>query len=61
MGRTGTPTDVANLAAWLASDEASWVSGHTFYVDGAEAHQGYPDLVSLVTEAVADGSFVPGG
>ncbi len=34
LGRMGTPEDVADLALFLASDEASYVSGGTFLVDG---------------------------
>jgi len=34
LGRLGTPEDVAGLAAFLASDDASYVSGATFLVDG---------------------------
>lgn len=33
-GRLGTPGDVANFVAWLASDEASWVTGQCFTIDG---------------------------
>lgn len=33
-GRLGTPTDVANLVSWLVSDEAAWVTGQEFTVDG---------------------------
>ena len=53
MGRSGTPEDVANLATWLASDEASWVSGHTFYTDGAEANLGYPDFFDILSQPPA--------
>lgn len=34
MGRVGEPEDVANGVAFLASDEASWVTGTTLFVDG---------------------------
>jgi meso-butanediol dehydrogenase/(S,S)-butanediol dehydrogenase/diacetyl reductase len=34
LGRLGVPTDVANAVAWLASDEAAWVSGQCLTVDG---------------------------
>jgi glucose 1-dehydrogenase len=33
-GRLGQPEDVAGLAVFLASDEASYVTGSTFVVDG---------------------------
>ena len=34
LGRFGAPTDIANIVAWLASDEASWATGQCFTVDG---------------------------
>lgn len=33
--RSGEPADIANAACFLASDEASFVSGHALVVDGA--------------------------
>ena len=35
LKRGGTPTDVANLTLFLASDMASYISGQTINVDGA--------------------------
>ena len=34
LGRMGTPDDVAGLVAFLASDEAAYITGSTFVVDG---------------------------
>lgn len=34
LGRMGKPEDVANLYAWLASDEAAYIHGATISIDG---------------------------
>ena len=34
MGRTGKPHDISALAVFLASDDASWITGVTIPVDG---------------------------
>lgn len=34
MGRVGTPVDVANAVSFLASENASWITGTTLLVDG---------------------------
>lgn len=34
LGRLGKPEDVASLAAFLASDEAAYITGSTYVVDG---------------------------
>jgi 3-oxoacyl-[acyl-carrier protein] reductase len=34
VGRTGEPRDVAAACVWLASDEASWVTGQTIQLNG---------------------------
>ncbi|HEX5453058.1 MAG TPA: SDR family oxidoreductase [Stellaceae bacterium] len=33
-GRIGEPEDIARTAVWIASDEADYVTGTTFFVDG---------------------------
>jgi len=34
VGRMGAPDDIANMVSWLASDQAAYVSGASFTVDG---------------------------
>lgn len=34
LGRLGEPQDIANLATFLASDLASWITGDTYVIDG---------------------------
>lgn len=34
MGRMGTPADVGNVVALLASPEAGWITGQVIYADG---------------------------
>lgn len=34
LGRFGKPTDVAGVVAFLASEEASYLTGHVLFVDG---------------------------
>jgi glucose 1-dehydrogenase len=38
-GRFGRPKEVAALAAWLASDEADYVTGATYFIDGGLTQQ----------------------
>ena len=37
LNRIGEPADVANAAVYLASNEASWISGTTLNVDGGKS------------------------
>ena len=34
LGRIGTPEDIANMASFLLSDKASWMTGAIVDVDG---------------------------
>src|SRR5512142_2475940 len=34
LGRVGTPEEVAKLVAYLASDDASYITGETVIIDG---------------------------
>jgi 3-oxoacyl-[acyl-carrier protein] reductase len=34
LGRIGQPEDIAPLVAFLASADASWITGETYHVSG---------------------------
>ena len=38
--RLGAPEDIANLAVFLASDKASWITGETYVIDGGAGVRG---------------------
>lgn len=44
MGRPAQPEEIAAPALYLASSDASYVSGSSLLVDGAWAVSGYPDM-----------------
>jgi glucose 1-dehydrogenase len=41
LGRPGEPSEVAAVAAFLASDDASYITGQTIYVDGGRMPLNY--------------------
>lgn len=43
LGTYGTPEDIANAVAFLASDEASYITGYTLRVDGGLILPGMPE------------------
>ena len=51
----GEPEDVANLALFLASDEASWITGTVVRVDGGLLAGNERMALELRAEAGEDG------
>jgi glucose 1-dehydrogenase len=41
LGRVGEPSEIASVATFLASDDASYISGQVIYVDGARMPLNY--------------------
>ena len=41
MGRIGAPSEIASIAAFLASDDASYITGQTIYADGGRLPLNY--------------------
>jgi NAD(P)-dependent dehydrogenase (short-subunit alcohol dehydrogenase family) len=48
LGRIGEPSDVASAVAFLASDDASWITGETLVMDGGQ----------ILASSMADGAAV---
>ncbi len=40
LQRLGEPEDIANLATFLVSDHASWITGETYVIDGGAGVRG---------------------
>ena len=61
VGRVGTTVDVAAAAAFLASDDAAWISGDTLFVDGASLTRGYPMMLDILGGLTGGPSATAGG
>jgi NAD(P)-dependent dehydrogenase (short-subunit alcohol dehydrogenase family) len=51
LGRVGEPDDIANAALFLASDEASWITGTVLVVDGGLLAGSFRMTRELLAEA----------
>ena len=47
LQRPGVSSDVANAAVWLASDEASFITGQTIHVSGGQTLRRNPSLAEV--------------
>ncbi|MEU6560603.1 SDR family NAD(P)-dependent oxidoreductase [Nocardia nova] len=54
LGRSGRPEEIAETAAFLASDRASWMTGATIDLNGGAHLKRYPDVLARV-RALQDG------
>ena len=54
-GRMGTADDIASAALFLVSDEATWVTGTTLFVDGGELTKRFPALLHKFAELQQEG------
>jgi NAD(P)-dependent dehydrogenase (short-subunit alcohol dehydrogenase family) len=45
LGRYATPEEIANLVAFLASDEAGFITGSLQLIDGGAHTKRYPDIL----------------
>ena len=50
LDRIGTTNDIAGAALFLASDDASWITGETLFVDGGCQTKRYPILSNHIPE-----------
>ncbi len=48
LGRSGRPAEVADMAAYLASEKAAWITGSAFDLNGGAHLQRYPDVLGKI-------------
>ena len=53
IGRLANADEIANVVAFLASDEASYVVGHTIFVDGGWSAVGLPNNEYIAKDSTA--------
>ncbi len=53
LDRYATPDEIANLVAFLSSEEAGFISGSLHLIDGGAHTRRYPDIPGRIAEAMA--------
>lgn len=54
LGRPGSPEDIGNAVVFLASQEASWITGQVFGVDGGLNIPVMPSMARLATKVFGE-------
>ena len=48
LRRVGTTDDIAKAALFLCSDDASFITASSLFVDGGNASEGFPDAFQIL-------------
>lgn len=54
LGRAGTPADIGHCVAFLASDDAGWITGQVFGVDGGLNVPVMPSMAAMAKRVYGD-------